>query len=88
MAALDGGLRCPRCAEFFSTHGFASAFWAADSIVYFCWCGQCGWLGEVWELHAVTSHEVVEGNEEAGSPRLGVVGRSGAAGAARAHRRL
>lgn len=87
MAALEGGLHCPRCAASLSDRGFASAFWAADSIVYFCWCGACGWLGEVWEIHAVTSHEPIDEPEQGERPRLGVVRKSGEVGGLGASRR-
>lgn len=87
MAALDGGLHCPRCTAGFSTQGFASAFWTSDATVYLCWCGACGWLGELSEIQVVTSHEAVDGSEVDG-PRLGVLAEPDAAGAPRRHRRL
>jgi hypothetical protein len=57
-------LHCPRCTADLSTEGFASAFWTAEVIVYFCWCGFCGWLGDISELLAVTSFEAEEGEDE------------------------
>lgn len=87
MAALEDGLHCPRCTAGFSTQGFASAFWAADAIVYFCWCGACGWRGELTELQVITTYEAAGASDEPDDPRSGVIGRIGAGSGARPRRR-
>lgn len=75
MASLEEGLHCPRCTANFRERGFVTAYWAADAIVYFCWCGACAWRGELWEVDTVTAPEAVEGDGD--GPALGVVGEAG-----------
>ncbi len=63
---LAGQLFCPRCRAAFADHGISSAFWRADDIVYFSWCRECGWLGDIVEISFVTAWELNE--NEAASP--------------------
>lgn len=35
---------CPRCAARFP---MATEFWEADERRFYCWCGGCGWSGEI-----------------------------------------
>jgi hypothetical protein len=58
---LDNQLHCPRCTAALSTDGFSSAYWQSESIVYFCFCKECAWLGEISEFSMVTSFESASG---------------------------
>ena len=73
IATLDHRLHCPRCTADLNSTGFSSAFWTAESIVYYCWCGVCDWMGDISEFSAVTSFEAQERGDEPDSPRLEIV---------------
>lgn len=57
IRTLSSELYCPRCTAQFSQHGISSAFWRADEIIYFSWCRECGWLGDIIEITSVVSYE-------------------------------
>ena len=38
---------CPRCAAPLAGGGIATEFWEADDRRFHCWCGACGWTGEI-----------------------------------------
>jgi hypothetical protein len=64
---LSSHLHCPRCTGDMTSHGFASAYWQGEVVVYFCWCAACGWLGDIKEFtQMITSFER---DETAGSDR-------------------
>lgn len=60
LATLESGaMHCPRCTRVLGGGGFVGALWEKEQIVYFCWCGECGWMGEITEAHSdgVTAFE-------------------------------
>jgi hypothetical protein len=73
IETLEHVLHCPRCAANLNQTGFSSAYWQADAIVYFCWCGVCGWLGDISEFTQITSYEPDENEDEWSVPQLEVV---------------
>nr|WP_211176598.1 hypothetical protein [Pseudonocardia acidicola] len=38
---------CPRCAGELAGSGIVTEFWEAEDRRFYCWCGGCGWTGEV-----------------------------------------
>lgn len=53
LANLESGaMHCPRCTRALADGGFVGALWEREQIVYFCWCGECGWMGEITEAHS------------------------------------
>ncbi|WP_214369889.1 hypothetical protein [Pseudonocardia sp. H11422] len=38
---------CPRCGTGLAGAGIVTEFWEADDRRFYCWCGGCGWAGEV-----------------------------------------
>ena len=57
IETLRSGLHCPRCTARFAESGLSSAFWQADETVYFSWCHECGWFGDIIEISSVVSYE-------------------------------
>ena len=48
---------CPRCGAGLAT-GIATEFWEASDRRFYCWCGGCGWTGEITPTGDVaTGHE-------------------------------
>lgn len=48
---------CPQCGTGLAT-GIATEFWEADERRFYCWCGGCGWTGEITTTGAVAvGHE-------------------------------
>lgn len=51
----DAPRYCPRCA---AELGLATEFWEGADRRFYCWCGGCGWTGEVTSTGSgVTGHE-------------------------------
>lgn len=59
IATLEATMYCPKCATDLGTGGFASAYWQAETTIYFCWCEHCGWMGEITEMSEVFGIEAV-----------------------------
>ncbi len=40
---------CPSCAQPMAVEGrgIATEYWAAEDRVFVCWCGACGWRGDI-----------------------------------------
>jgi hypothetical protein len=50
---------CPSCGESLTRHNsFINEFWVASDTVYFCWCSQCYWRGEIVEVIRITAPEL------------------------------
>lgn len=73
ISTLDHNLHCPHCTADLNATGFSSAFWTAESIVYYCWCGVCNWMGDISEFSIVTGYEREENGDESSPPHLEVV---------------
>jgi transcription elongation factor Elf1 len=61
---LAGQLFCPRCTSGLSDQGITSAFWRAEDTIYFAWCRNCGWRGDIVEISFVTGWEIDEDDSE------------------------
>ncbi len=52
---------CPSCAAPFGLadggRGLATEYWVAQERVFVCFCGQCGWTGDIVLAERVTAHE-------------------------------
>lgn len=73
IETLDHNLHCPHCTADLTATGFSSAFWTAESIVYYCWCGVCNWMGDISEFSVVTGYEQEESGDESQVPHLEIV---------------
>lgn len=52
---------CPRCGKALTTGaGFLQEFWVAFETVYYCWCAQCHWRGEIKTVTRVIGVEPAE----------------------------
>ena len=52
---------CPACAAALSLadggHGLATEYWVAGDRIFVCYCGACGWYGDVVLADRVVGHE-------------------------------
>ncbi|GAB7389143.1 hypothetical protein BSNK01_29810 [Bacillaceae bacterium] len=52
---------CPICGHsLHARESFVAEYWSAKQTVYFCWCHQCRWRGEITEVVEVTATELSE----------------------------
>lgn len=50
---------CPNCGEsLFKPYSLFNEYWVANDTVYFCWCSECSWRGEILEMKRVTAPEL------------------------------
>ena len=54
---LDAPKHCPACGGDLAGHGIAVEFWEQDRRVFACYCGWCGWTGDVVLNARVLGHE-------------------------------
>lgn len=52
---LDRPRFCPNCGHSLieNLHGFFSEYWRAEDRVYFTWCWECEWTGEIVKVDQV-----------------------------------
>ena len=57
----DAPRYCPACAAPFANgdggHGLATEYWVASERVFACFCGACGWSGDIVLAARVLGHE-------------------------------
>jgi hypothetical protein len=57
----DAPKYCPGCAAPLSLvdggHGIATEYWVASDRVFVCFCGGCGWAGDIVLAARVVGHE-------------------------------
>ena len=57
----DAPRYCPGCAQPLSLteggHGITTEFWVADDRVFVCYCGACGWSGDIVLTARTVGHE-------------------------------
>jgi hypothetical protein len=55
---------CPGCAAALSLteggHGLVTEYWTGQDRVFVCYCGACGWNGDIVLAARVTGHEAAE----------------------------
>lgn len=50
---------CPNCGEsLLKSSSLLNEYWISDDTVYFCWCSECSWRGEIVEIKRVTAPEL------------------------------
>jgi hypothetical protein len=57
----DAPRHCPACAAVLSVseggRGLAAEYWVAGDRVFVCYCGECGWAGDIVLSARVVGHE-------------------------------
>ena len=57
----DAPRHCPGCGALFAVadggQGIATEYWAATDRVFVCFCGACGWAGDIVLSSRVVGHE-------------------------------
>lgn len=57
-------IECPRCGQLFEEpRSFLNEYWTSSETVYFCWCSNCLWRGEITRSGEVTEVERVTATE-------------------------
>jgi len=52
---------CPYCGNSLKeNNSFIAEYWSAEQNIFFCWCHQCGWRGEVIKIDQVIASEIDE----------------------------
>jgi len=55
---------CPACAAAFALadggHGLATEYWTGGDRVFVCYCGACGWSGDIVLADRVIGHEAAD----------------------------
>lgn len=52
---------CPKCGEsLLNERSLLNEYWDSENTVYFCWCHDCSWTGEVNEVLRVVTTEPME----------------------------
>ncbi|MDQ3578872.1 MAG: hypothetical protein M3443_15045 [Actinomycetota bacterium] len=55
---LDRPRWCPQCStSMVDGKGLITEFWTAEDRVFYCWCGACGWSGNIVNVERVVGHE-------------------------------
>ncbi|GAE27596.1 MULTISPECIES: hypothetical protein [Halalkalibacter] len=51
---------CPHCGKSLAhkSFSFLNEYWKVDETVYFFWCAECDWQGEVKELKRFVAQEL------------------------------
>ncbi len=61
----DAPKYCPACAAGLSVgdggRGITTEYWIATDRVFVCYCGACGWAGDIVLSQRVTGHEPEHG---------------------------
>jgi hypothetical protein len=57
----DAPRHCPACGQCLGIsdggHGIATEYWTAHERIFVCYCGVCGWWGDVVLSDRVVGHE-------------------------------
>jgi hypothetical protein len=60
----DAPRYCPACAAALSLtqggHGMTTEYWTGTDRVFVCFCGACGWSGDIVLADRVIGHETAE----------------------------
>ena len=52
---------CPYCGNALQEDkSFVLEYWNSEQDIFFCWCHDCGWRGEITKVIQVTTTEVDE----------------------------
>ncbi|WP_017728402.1 hypothetical protein [Halalkalibacterium ligniniphilum] len=52
---------CPYCGNALQEDkSFVLEYWNSEQDIYFCWCHECGWRGEITKVLKVTTTEIDE----------------------------
>lgn len=54
-------VHCPNCGQPMQEPGsLINEYWDSQDTVYYCWCSNCRWKGEVREVSRITATEPAE----------------------------
>lgn len=50
---------CPNCTEsLMDDKSLLNEYWISDDVAYFCYCSNCSWTGEIFEIKRVIAPEL------------------------------
>lgn len=57
----DKAVHCPNCGQLLLEPGsLINEYWESEDTVYYCWCSNCRWKGEVKEVSRMVATEPAE----------------------------